>query len=202
DSRQISDEEKLSYLLEMVNTKQNDVKAQYPKANHFQRRNCRTLRDAGYRDHRDTPTELQAPGWELIKDQGILMCKGRVQGHSPTYIQGGLFAEKLINHMHQQTMHLGVASTMAAIREEWYIPKLRCKVKSITNKCPICKLYSTKPYGPTLTSAMPTFRTDIGRPFETTGVDFAGPLQYKITKQDSGGKAYILIFTCATVRIA
>ncbi|KAK3750713.1 hypothetical protein QZH41_017268, partial [Actinostola sp. cb2023] len=152
------------------------------------------------RAQRDTPIDLQAPGWELIKDQGILKCKGRVQGHSPTYIQGGLLAEKRINHMHQETMHLGVASTMAAIREEWYIPKLRCKVKGIINKCPICKLYSTKPYGPTATSAMPTFRTEIGRPFETTGVDFAGPLQYKIgTKKDSG-KAYILIFTCATTR--
>ena len=46
---------------------------------------------------------------------------------------------------------------------------------------------------------MPTFRTEGGKPFQTTGIDFAGPLSYKIAKKEQG-KCYIVIFTCATSR--
>ena len=41
----------------------------------------------------------------------------------------GLFAEKLISHTHQEILHFGVADTMAAIRENWWIPRLRAAVK-------------------------------------------------------------------------
>ena len=70
------------------------------------------------------------------------------------------------------------------------------KGKIITS-CYLCKVFSTRPYGPTETAALPPFRTKCGRPFETTGIDFARPLSYKIFKIEQG-KCYILIFTCAT----
>jgi len=46
---------------------------------------------------------------------------------------------------------------------------------------------------------MPYFRVEASRPFETTGVDFAGTITLKITKKEQG-KCYILLFTCATSR--
>ena len=147
-----------------------------------------------------TSPNLQAPGWELVKDDAnILRCKGRIPGYRPIYVEGGLFGEKLIAHAHQQIMHLGVANTMANIRDEWWIPRLRSKVKKVINQCNTCKIFSTRPYGSATTAEMPSFRTEDGRPFETTGVDFAGPLDYKITKKERG-KCYVLIFTCATSR--
>ena len=51
-----------------------------------------------------------------------------------------MFAEKLILHTHEQIMHLGTANTMAAIRNDWWIPQLRSKVKKIINKCNTCKV--------------------------------------------------------------
>ena len=110
-----------------------------------------------------------------------------------------MFGEKLITLTHEQIMHLGVANTMANIRSEWWIPRLRSKVKKVINQCDTCKVFSTKPYGITTTAAMRSFRTEGGRPFETTGVDFAGPLDYKITKKERG-KCRVLIFTCASSR--
>jgi len=77
--------------------------------------------------------------------------------------------------------------------------KARSKVKKVINQCDMYKVFSTKPYGSTTTAAMPSFRTEGGRPFETTGVDFAGPYDYKITKKERG-KCHVLIFTCATSR--
>ena len=46
---------------------------------------------------------------------------------------------------------------------------------------------------------MPTCRTEAKEPFEVTGVDFAGPLKYKIRKKEER-KCYVLIFTCAASR--
>ena len=88
---------------------------------------------------------------------------------------------------------------MAKIRKERWIPKLRSKVKKMVNKCNFCKVFSTKPYGATATADMPQFRVEASKPFETTGVDFAGPFAFKIAKKEHG-KSYVLLFTCATSR--
>jgi len=149
---------------------------------------------------RNTLPNLQAPGWDLVKDnRNILRCSGRIPDYNPIYVEGGLFGEKLIAHAHEQIMHLGVANTMANVRNERWIPKLRSKVKKVINQCNTCKVFSTKPYGSTTTAAIPNFQTEVGRPFETTGVDFAGPIDYKITKKEKG-KCYVLLFTCSTSR--
>lgn len=46
---------------------------------------------------------------------------------------------------------------------------------------------------------MPLFRTQLSDTFVMTWVDFAGPVYYKITKS-STAKAYIALFTCASIR--
>ena len=65
------------------------------------------------------------------------------------------------------------------------------------NSCNVCKVFSTKPYGATATADMPQLRVEASRPFETTGVDFAGPIAFKVTKTERG-KCSILLFTCST----
>ena len=146
-------------------------------------------------------TCLKSPGWKLVKDDctGVLKCEGRIKGYRPTYLPGGLLVEKLILHIHNQVTHLDVTNTMASVRENWWIPKLRAKVEVIKN-CNICKVYSTKPYGVPSTSALPEYRTEGNRPFEVTRVDFAGPFVYKVGKKEEGGKCYVIIFTCASSR--
>ena len=148
----------------------------------------------------DVPESLQSPGWKLIADttNGVLKCEGKIAGYQPTYLREGTFVNKLIAHVHNE-MHLGVASTMSSIRENWWIPQLRSKVKKVIGNCNVCKVFSAKPFKAPATSQLPEFRTTPGRPFETTGVDFAGPLIYKVTKKEEG-KCYVIIFTCATSR--
>ena len=159
-------------------------------------------RDYWVRKEQNKITEIkQTPGYRVEKDEetGILKCYGRIQGYNPTYLEMGLFAEKLISHTHQGILHFGVADTMAAIRENWWIPRLRAAVKREKRKCVICKVFSTKPYKGQSTAPLPTFRTNVSWPFETTGVDFAGPFLYRVNK-NKVGKAYIIIFTCAVMR--
>ena len=73
-------------------------------------------------------------------------------------------------------------------------------MKKVINDCKVCKVSIAQPYRPAATAPpLPSFRTEGGRPFETTGIDFAGPITYKILKKEQG-KCYMLIFTCAASR--
>ena len=128
--------------------------------------------------------ELQSPGWEVFREvhSGLLKCKGRTPGYQPIYLEEGEFVDKLIMHTHEID-HFGIANTMAALRESWWIPRLHLKVKRIINGCNVCKTYRVKPYGRTATAELPKFRIESGTPFETTGVDYAGHLTYKLAKK-------------------
>ena len=63
------------------------------------------------------PENLEKPGFKLERDPetGILKCAGRVQGYKPIYLENGVFAQKLVQCVHQKIGHLGVASTMATL---------------------------------------------------------------------------------------
>ena len=56
----------------------------------------------------------------------IYECKGRIQDHYPIYIpQRLLLGEKITYKAHKIAVHGGVILTMAAIKENYRIPKLR-----------------------------------------------------------------------------
>ena len=81
---------------------------------------------------------------------------------------------------------MGVANAMAEIRKEWWIPKLRSKAKKMVNKCNVCKVFSMKPYGAPELWHVCCCGMEANRLFETTGVDFAGPIALKIAKKELG----------------
>jgi len=75
------------------------------------------------RAQKDIQENLERPGWKIEKDlkTGILKCVGRVHRYHPIYLENGKFTQKLIQYEHERTKHCGLASTMAAIRENWHI---------------------------------------------------------------------------------
>ena len=75
--------------------------------------------------------------------QEFSSVKAELHDERPIYLPCGLPAEKLIFHIHNQVMHLCVANTMASVRENWWIPKLRAKVKKVIKNCNICKIYTS-----------------------------------------------------------
>ena len=107
---------------------------------------------------------------------------------------GGPLAEKLVAYVHNQIMQRGVANTMASVRESWWIPKLRARVKKTIKRCNVCKIFFTRAYEAPPMSALLEYRTEGSRTFEVTRVDFAGVLSYRV------GKYSIIIFTCASSR--
>ena len=132
-------------------------------------------------------------------DDGMLRYFGRVPGYRQIDLpRDHQFVQLLISYHHRQSLHGGVSSTMASLREKYWVPKLWSKVKSVLHRCNTCKRYRVKPVPSTTKSTLPFFRVELTDPFAVIAVDFAGPILYKHTNKT--GKAYIALFTCATVR--
>ena len=59
--------------------------------------------------------------------------------------------------------------------------------------------FTTKPYQAPGTAPLPKTRTEGTTPYKVIGVDFAGPLRYRV-KKNQEGKAYLVLFSCSLTR--
>ena len=132
--------------------------------------------------------------------QGILECRGRIQGHYPIYLSDKhIFTIKLVEDAHLRTLHGGVGMTMARVRERYWIPRLRQLARKVIKKCYRCRRFQANAFQQPPPGLLPLDRTTGNRPFETIGVDFAGPIKYVKRKRDEG-KAYVLLYSCSLTR--
>ena len=102
--------------------------------------------------------------------------------------------------MHEKILHGGVATTLAKIREKYWLLKGRQTVKKCLRRCVWCKRINGLPYRNTPIADLPEFRVDQLRAFNTVGVDYCGPLRYGKGEGQDSAKAYICLFTCASTR--
>ena len=137
---------------------------------------------------------------QLNQDR-LLECRGRLQGIYPIYVPDGTtFAEKLIQHAHKATLHGGVGLTMAKVREQYWIPRLRQQVKRIIKRCHSCKWFQAVSLATPPLEQLPLERTRGSGAFEVVGVDFACPIKYlKLSRKE--GKAYLVLFACRLSRV-
>ena len=63
----------------------------------------------------------------LKQDEGgIFRYAGRVQHYNPVFLpRNGKLAALIVRHVHEQTLHGGVSTTLCRVREKFWIPKLR-----------------------------------------------------------------------------
>jgi len=88
---------------------------------------------------------------------------------------------------------------LAQLRNKYWIVKGRQKIKSILSRCVECKKHHGKAANEVWIT-LPKECISATRAFETTGVDFAGPLYLKAHAEGEQRKVYILLFTCAVIR--
>lgn len=103
--------------------------------------------------------------------------------------------ELQVQQTHVHVMHSGLQGTLMQLRERFWILRGRQVTKKIVNQCFVCRRFKAKPRQQ-ITAPLPRDRVTEASPFETTGVDFAGPLLVKPNNQ----KSYIALFTCAVTR--
>ena len=135
-----------------------------------------------------------------VNHEGLVECRGRIQGMYPIYLpSGALFTKKLVQKVHYETLHGGVGLTMAAVREKYWVPKLRSLVKSVRKDCWGCKRFQATALTAPPRGLLPSDRTRGETAFEVVGIDFAGPIRYRQTANREG-KAYLALFACSLTR--
>ena len=63
---------------------------------------------------------------------GLYACKGRIQEHFPICLRNtSILSEKIIQECHKLALRRGVTTTMAKVRDKFWIPKLRQTTKRV-----------------------------------------------------------------------
>ena len=88
---------------------------------------------------------------------------------------------------------------MTKVRELYWVPRLRALVKQVLRACSGCKRFQAMALATPPPGLLPTDRTEGSTPFEVIGVDFAGPIKYRI-RAKTEGKAYLALYACSLTR--
>uniref|UniRef100_A0A183G4Y5 Integrase_H2C2 domain-containing protein n=1 Tax=Heligmosomoides polygyrus TaxID=6339 RepID=A0A183G4Y5_HELPZ len=68
--------------------------------------------------------------------------------------------------------HQGIEHTIATVRSEYWIPKLRQQVRKLVQKCVKCRRFNSLPYQYPSTTDLPDRRVQRSRAFQHIGLDF------------------------------
>ena len=116
----------------------------------------------------------------FLDELGYLCCGGRIHNapvNSDTkfpYLmpKSHPLTRLIVYAVHQEQLHTGVSNTVAALRQQYWIPSGRQLVKQLLRKCVVCLNVLGKSYPMPESPSLLQSRTKEGRPFEITGVDF------------------------------
>lgn len=95
-----------------------------------------------------------------MNHEGVLESRGRIQGYYPVYLSDSeMYTEKLAQHAHEATLHEGVGSTVAKVRETHWVPRLCQLIKRPINRCYGCKKFYAVAYSNPTPVNLPQDRT-------------------------------------------
>ncbi|XP_064621909.1 uncharacterized protein LOC135484415 [Lineus longissimus] len=110
------------------------------------------------------------------------------------------FTDLLIGRAHAAQLHSGMRSTVAWLRQRFWIPRIREAVNSQLRRCVTCKLIIGKPYSKPETPPLQASRIQQAPPFTVSGCDFTGALNVRPKEGGPEAKFYLALFTCAITR--
>lgn len=93
----------------------------------------------------------------------------------------------------------GVKETLTEVRVKYWIEG-RSLVRSIIQRCAVCRTFEGRPYCSPAPPPLPEFRVSEAPPFSTTGVDFAGPLYIRTHDLVKSNKVWTCLYTCCVTR--
>ena len=104
------------------------------------------------------------------------------------------FTRMYVISQHIRLGHAGVRAVLTDIRSQVWIPRGRKLVTSVVDRCRTCRLVNARPFRLPEAPSLPECRLKFTRPFDTIGLDYAGPIELR------SGVGYSLIITCAVTR--
>ncbi|KAF0306140.1 hypothetical protein FJT64_022280 [Amphibalanus amphitrite] len=145
----------------------------------------------------------------FLDDVDILRCKGRLSRlnyYSYSTLNPVLLAKEhqltslLINDQHLKCKHLGIGTTLTALRERgFWIPAGRQVVKRILKDCITCKKHNSLAFSYPKLTDLPKERVRFLKPYHDTAIDYTGHI---FVKDDNGEmkKVYIVLYTDLAIR--
>lgn len=142
----------------------------------------------------------------FLDDSKLIRCGGRIH-NAPTsdltkfpYLLPPRhpLTTLIVINTHSRLHHSGVSNTVMALRQVYWIPSIRQRVRKLLRQCVTCNKLSGKPYRAPNPPPLPKVRVTECPPFTVTGVDFTGALHVKNGEDER--KVYICLFTCASTR--
>ena len=142
----------------------------------------------------------------FLDDGGLLRCSGRIH-NAP--LSGNTkfplllpskdhFTDLVIHSNYVKQLHAGDNSTLTALRQSYWVPSARQRVKTLIDKCVTCRKVSGTAFNAPDSPPLPKSRMQQSQPFEVTGVDYTAALYVRNAGIET--KVYICLFTCATTR--
>ncbi|CAG9109947.1 unnamed protein product [Plutella xylostella] len=145
----------------------------------------------------------------FIDDDHIMRVGGRLDNSNfsydkrhPILLQSThLFTQLLFTYQHKRLMHAGPQLLLACIRETYWPIGGRNLAKACYHKCVLCQRMKGKIVTPLMGNLPQQRLLPGGFPFESVGVDYAGPIM-SASRQGRGCivKVYICIFVCFTTK--
>ena len=111
------------------------------------------------------------------------------------------FTKVLILEYHRLTLHGNTELLVSLIRKSYWIINARKAVRSVIHKCLICFRWRAQT-GSQQMGDLPAARVQPSNCFNSTGVDYAGPINVTISKRRgiTSSKGYIAVFVCFAVK--
>ena len=109
------------------------------------------------------------------------------------------FTTLIIQDAHQRTLHGGVRLTLATLRRQYWIVKGRAEVKKSIRACTTCSRHAARVPNQ-LMGELPKARVHPSLPFERSGVDYAGPINVRLTKIRGKGTMKVILQSLSATR--
>ena len=144
-----------------------------------------------------------------LDGEQLLRVGGRL-GHSnltlsqqhPLILDGkDLLSRILFTHMHESLAHCGPSLLLSSVGSRFHVLGARKLSRAVCSQCTHCRRVKPTPQPQTM-GQLPADRTLPSPPFQTTGMDFAGPFTIKqgYTRRPVHLKAHVCIFICFSTR--
>lgn len=144
-----------------------------------------------------------------IDSEGILRVGGRIENaqisenmrHPIIIPQQSHLAWLLVDEAHKKTLHGGPTLLLSYLRTKYWIISAKNLVKLYVRKCVVCIRHSAN-FKNQFMGQLPTCRVTPARAFLHSGVDFAGPINIRVSKGrgNRSYKGYICLFVCMVTK--
>lgn len=147
--------------------------------------------------------------YPLLDQNGILRVGGRIDQAHLSYDERHpiILPSKshltwlLISDAHYKTLHGGPQIMLNYVRSKYWILRGRERVKKYYRTCITCRRYSNTT-NTQLMGQLPKVRLTPSKPFKSSGVDYAGPINIRFSpgRGSKSFKGYICLFICMVTR--